>query len=113
MLIKIGDFAKETGVTVKALRHYAKLGLLQPAWINRFNGYRYYASEQKTRLDLLLAYQKMGFSLAQIGMLLETQLTDQELISLLQKRKSALVMLVSDCDISQGRTNRAADASAG
>jgi DNA-binding transcriptional MerR regulator len=38
MLIKIGDFAKEGGVSVKALRHYEKLGLLQPAWVNRFNG---------------------------------------------------------------------------
>ncbi|BBB46929.1 MerR family transcriptional regulator [Pelolinea submarina] len=91
MLIKIGDFARESGVTVKALRHYEHLNLLRPAWINRYNGYRYYAPEQKVRLELILAYKRMGFPLAQIGKLLEEQLTDTDLVSLLQNRKSALV----------------------
>ena len=90
MLIKIGDFAGETGVTVKALRHYESLGLLRPAWINRYNGYRYYAPQQKARLELILAYKQMGFPLAQIGKLLEEQLKDQELIDLMRTRRSAL-----------------------
>jgi predicted transcriptional regulator YdeE/DNA-binding transcriptional MerR regulator len=90
MLIKIGDFAGQTGVTVKALRHYESLGLLRPAWINRYNGYRYYASQQKARLELILAYKQMGFSLVQIGKLLEEQLTDHELVDLLRNRRSAL-----------------------
>ena len=91
MLIKIGDFAGENGVTVKALRHYESLGLLRPAWINRYNGYRYYAPEQKIRLELILAYKQMGFPLVQIGKLLQEQLTDQELADLLRNRRSALV----------------------
>ena len=91
MLIKIGDFAREAGVTVKALRHYERLNLLRPAWINRYNGYRYYAPEQKIRLELILAYKQMGFPLVQIGKLLQEQLTDRDLVSLLQNRKSALV----------------------
>ena len=90
MLIKIGDFAGETGVTVKALRHYESLGLLRPAWINRYNGYRYYAPQQKARLELILAYKQMGFPLAQIGKLLEEKLKDQELIDLMRTRRSAL-----------------------
>lgn len=90
MLIKIGDFAKATGVTVKALRHYESLGLLRPAWINRYNGYRYYASEQQSRLDLILAYKQMGFPLAHIGELLDENLTDAEMVALLRNRESAL-----------------------
>ncbi|MCP4423014.1 MAG: MerR family DNA-binding transcriptional regulator, partial [Chloroflexi bacterium] len=42
-MLKIGEFAQEADVTVKTLRHYGKLGLLKPAWIDRFTGYRYYA----------------------------------------------------------------------
>lgn len=78
MLIKIGDFAREAGVTVKTLRHYEKLGLLKPTWVNRFNGYRYYAPEQFERLDVLLAYKDAGFSLAQIGKLMDERITESE-----------------------------------
>jgi predicted transcriptional regulator YdeE len=90
MLIKIGDFARETGVTVKALRHYESLGLLRPAWVNRYNSYRYYAPEQQPRLDLILAYKQMGFPLAYIGKLLDEHLTDAEMVALLRNRESAL-----------------------
>ncbi len=89
MLIKIGDFARETGVTVKALRHYESLGLLRPAWVNRYNSYRYYAPEQQPRLDLILAYKQMGFPLAYIGKLLDEHLTDAEMVALLRNRESA------------------------
>lgn len=90
MLKKIGDFAKAAGVTVKALRHYESLGLLRPAWVNRFNGYRYYAPEQQVRLERILAYKQMGFSLGQICDLLDEHLTDAEMIALLRNRESAL-----------------------
>ena len=89
MLIKIGDFAKATQVTVKALRHYERLGILKPAWINRFNSYRYYAPEQQTRLNLVLAYKDMGFPLEQIACLLDEKLENAELQTLLENRHSA------------------------
>ncbi len=90
MLVKIGDFAREARVTVKALRHYEQLGLLKPAWINRYNGYRYYAPEQRERLDLLLAFKDLGFSLVQIARLLDERLTDPELCNLLANRVASL-----------------------
>jgi DNA-binding transcriptional MerR regulator/predicted transcriptional regulator YdeE len=90
MLIKIGDFAKATGVTVKALRHYESLGLLRPAWVNRYNGYRYYAPGQQTWLERILAYKQMGFPLSQICDLLDERLTDAEIIAMLRNRESAL-----------------------
>ncbi len=53
-MLKMGDFAKLARVSVKTLRHYGKLGLLKPAWVDRFTGYRYYALEQLPRLLPLL-----------------------------------------------------------
>ena len=45
-LLPIGRFAQATGLTVKALRHYAELGVLRPAHVDAGSGYRYYALAQ-------------------------------------------------------------------
>ena len=44
--LSIGRFARLTGLSVGALRHYDQLDLLRPADIDRFTAYRYYAAEQ-------------------------------------------------------------------
>ncbi len=44
--MKIGDFAKACGTKISVLRHYDKLGLLKPVYIDRFTEYRYYDSSQ-------------------------------------------------------------------
>src|SRR5262245_62034308 len=45
-LLSIGRFAQVTGLTAKALRHYDVLGLLRPAYVDDFSGYRWYSLEQ-------------------------------------------------------------------
>jgi DNA-binding transcriptional MerR regulator len=45
-LLPIGRFARLAGLSVGALRHYDELGLLQPADVDRFTGYRRYRREQ-------------------------------------------------------------------
>ncbi|WP_311922435.1 GyrI-like domain-containing protein [Microbispora sp. H10836] len=45
-LLSIGQFARLTRLSVKQLRHYATLGLLEPAWIDPASGYRYYRTAQ-------------------------------------------------------------------
>lgn len=45
-LLSIGQFARLARLSVKQLRHYATLGLLEPAWIDPASGYRYYRSAQ-------------------------------------------------------------------
>ena len=39
-LLPIGRFARVSGLTVKALRHYDEIGLLQPAYVDEESGYR-------------------------------------------------------------------------
>ena len=39
-MLKIGDFSKLAQVSVKTLRYYSDLGLLKPAWIDRYTSYR-------------------------------------------------------------------------
>ena len=44
-MLKIGEFSKLSRVSIRMLRHYDDIGLLKPAEIDRFTGYRYYAPD--------------------------------------------------------------------
>src|SRR5512140_1847145 len=52
-LLSIGDFSRMTFLTVKALRHYQQVGLLEPARTDRNTGYRYYRPEQVSQARLI------------------------------------------------------------
>jgi len=45
-MLSIGRFARLTGLTVKALRHYGELGVLRPAHVDDWTGYRWYERSQ-------------------------------------------------------------------
>ncbi|HEY8601022.1 MAG TPA: MerR family transcriptional regulator [Thermomicrobiales bacterium] len=85
-MFKIGDFSRLTQVTVKALRHYDRLGLLKPEEIDRTSGYRYYTAAQVPRLHRILALKDLGFSLAQIGQLLDAELSPAQLHGMLLQK---------------------------
>ena len=89
-MLKIGDFSKAAQVTVKALRLYGELGLLRPVWVDRFSGYRYYSLEQLPRLNRILALKELGFSLEQVGTMLDRVLTVDELRSILRQKRVEL-----------------------
>ncbi len=66
-MFKIGDFSKLSLVSVKTLRYYDELGLLKPARVDEFTGYRYYSASQMPRLNRILALKDLGLSLEQVG----------------------------------------------
>lgn len=61
----IGEVSRLTGVTEKTLRHYDKLGLVEPDEIGE-NGYRYYLRESLLKLPVIKYLKMMGFSLEEI-----------------------------------------------
>jgi DNA-binding transcriptional MerR regulator len=65
--ITIGEFARLGGVSIKALRIYAEIGLLPPAAIRPQSRYRLYSRAQLTTLHRILMLKNAGFPLAQIG----------------------------------------------
>lgn len=67
--MRIGELAERTGVTVRALRHYERLGLVVP--MRSEAGQRVYGAEQVATLQRVLALKKAGFPLADIKALLE------------------------------------------
>ena len=89
-MLKIGEFSKISQVSVKALRYYDQLGLLKPAHIDRFNGYRYYSLEQLPRLYRILALKDLDFSLEQIQGVLMVDLPGEKLGELLTSKAAEL-----------------------
>lgn len=89
-MLKIGDFSKLTRVSIRMLRHYDELGLLRPAHIDTWTGYRYYTAEQMARLNRILALQDLGFSLEQIGVMLDEQYSLDDLRSMYRMKQAEL-----------------------
>lgn len=70
----IKEAARLSGVSVKTLHHYDKIGLLVP--LKSENGYRIYSQEDLERLQVILYYKYLGFSLEKIAELLKEKRTD-------------------------------------
>ncbi len=68
-LIKIGELAKRTQISVEALRFYETAKLLSPSQRSSA-GYRLYAPEDEQKLHFILHAKKIGFSLEEIKQLL-------------------------------------------
>ena len=68
--MKIGELARKTGKSVRALRHYEELGLLRAA---RSEGnFRLYGPDELARVYWISKLQDMGFSLTQVQGLIDT-----------------------------------------
>ncbi len=70
MLLKVGELAKRTGLTVRTLHHYDSLGLLKPS-TRSDAGYRLYNRDDVARLHAIQAMRQVGLPLADIAPLLE------------------------------------------
>jgi DNA-binding transcriptional MerR regulator len=66
---QIHQFAELTGVTVKALHHYDRLGLLKPQ--RAYSGYRLYVERDLERLEQIVALKFLGFPLKEIKAVLD------------------------------------------
>ena len=72
-LIPIGKMATANKVTIATLRLYDQMGLLKPAFIDPYSGYRYYTIQQTSRLDFIRYMRELGLSLADIQSILEKE----------------------------------------
>ncbi|MFD4747031.1 MerR family transcriptional regulator [Streptomyces rubiginosohelvolus] len=68
-LVTIGEFARLSRLSAKALRRYDELGLLRPALVDPVNGYRYYDPAQVEGARLVAWLRRIGMPLNRIGRL--------------------------------------------
>ncbi len=99
----ISDLAREFGITPRTIRFYEDRGLISP---QREGRTRVFTRRDRTRLKLALRGKRLGFSLAEIGTLIDmydtardknAQLT--ELLNGLSQRKAALIQQREDIEI--------------
>lgn len=95
-MLKIGEFSKIGQVSIKTLRYYDQVGLLKPAHIDRFNGYRYYTLSQLVRLNHIMALKDLDFTLDQIRELLNLDLSGEALEKMLHSKASDLRQHLSE-----------------
>lgn len=102
-MFKIGDFSKLSHVTVKKLRYYADIGLLEPDHVDPETGYRYYTVDQLPRLNRILALRDLGFSLDQIGHLLDEGLVAEQLRAMLRLRQAEVEQQIQEGEVRLAR----------
>jgi DNA-binding transcriptional MerR regulator/effector-binding domain-containing protein len=95
-MIKIGDFARLSRVSVVTLRHYDEIGLLKPVAVDGSTGYRYYSAAQLPRLNRILALKDLGFSLEQIDLVLSGGITLDQMRGMLKLKHAEVERQIAD-----------------
>ena len=89
-MFSIGDFARHGRVSVRMLRHYDAIRLLQPAHVDDATGYRSYDAQQLSRLNRIVALKDLGFTLERVRTLLDEKIGVEELGGMLTLRRAEL-----------------------
>lgn len=97
-MLKIGEFSKLSRVSIRMLRHYDDIGLLKPAEIDTFTGYRYYREEQLFSIGRITSLKDMGFSLADIIKILDSYDDKEKMDTFLSERQKELSKLSEETE---------------
>ncbi len=90
MKMQIKEFAEFTGVSVRTLHYYDEIGLLSPAYVDEHTGYRYYDKNSLLRMQGILFYRELDFSLKSIGEILVS--SDYDTSKALKEQKKLLIL---------------------
>ena len=90
MKMQIKEFADFTGVSVRTLHYYDEIGLLRPAFVDRSTGYRFYDENSLLRMQEILFYRELDFSLKSINGILSSPNYDKN--KALKEQKHLLIL---------------------
>lgn len=65
-MYRIGEFSQLSKTTIKTLRYYGEVGLLNPAFVDAQSGYRYYTTEQLIPLQRIVALRQAGLGVEEV-----------------------------------------------
>lgn len=97
-MMKVNEVSKLTGVSARTLHYYDKIGLLHPAQMTE-SGYRLYSDADLEKLQHILLFRELQFSLKEIKIILDSPDFDrnralEQQITLLRMRKTHLENLI-------------------
>ena len=103
MKMQIKEFAELTGVSVRTLHYYDEIGLLKPSEVDAQNGYRFYDEKSLERMQEILFYRELDFSLKTIAQILSSPDYDKQQAltrqrKLLLAKKERLERLINALD---------------
>jgi DNA-binding transcriptional MerR regulator len=93
VLVTIGDFSRMTHLSVKALRHYHDVGLLEPADVDPSSGYRLYDAEQVPLAQVIRRFRDLGMPVDEVRSMLEApdlETRNKVIIAHLERMESQL-----------------------
>jgi DNA-binding transcriptional MerR regulator len=93
MRLTIGDFSRMTLLSVKALRHYHEIGLLEPVAIDPENGYRVYDVDQVPTAQVIRRLKDLGMALDDVKRVLQApdlKARNEAIVAHLQRLESEL-----------------------
>ena len=102
MKMQIREFAEFTGVSVRTLHYYDEIGLLRPACVDKSTGYRWYDEDSLLRMQEILFYRELDFSLKSIKEILSAPnydktkalKTQKKLLMLKKERLEGLIAAI-------------------
>ena len=104
MKMQITEFAKLTGVSVRTLHYYDEIGLLKPAEVDEWTGYRFYDEKNLEKMQQIMFYRELDFSLKSIIGILSSPdfdkqkaLDEQKKLLILKKERLEKLIFAIDC----------------
>lgn len=96
---KIGTIAKKTGLTIRSIRFYEEVGLINPLRDNQ-SGHRLYMTQDLIKLQQIKSLSHLGLPLSRIKSILDNMTSNDwlklinEQINYIQKQKSSLDLIL-------------------
>lgn len=94
----IGEMARLHNISVQTIRHYDKVGLLKPSYINENTGYRYYSAKHFVILDLIKQCKAMGLSLDEIKALIADYTSFDSILNIISNQKEIIDNKIKELD---------------
>ena len=110
MKMQIKEFAELTGVSVRTLHYYDEIGLLKPSEVDAQTGYRFYDENSFERMQEILFYRELDFSLKTIAEILSSSDYDKQqalsrqrkLLLAKKERLEQLIMAIDSVEKGEG-----------
>ena len=94
----IGEVSKLHNISVQTLRHYDKIGLLKPAYINEKSSYRFYSIDNFIMLEFIKQCKVMGLTLEEIKKLINNHTSISSILETITKQKEILASKIKELE---------------
>lgn len=96
--LSIGQMGKLNNLSVQTLRHYEKVGILNPSYINEETGYRYYSMKDFNTIDLIKQCKAMGLSLEEIKEVTNNYTSLESIVEILGNQKKLIADKIKELE---------------